>query len=363
MSCRGARRVVRHLLLPDRQPLLRAARRSRGHALQHWAARFGFGAPTGIDIGPRGGGPRPDARVARADFRERTRDRTWKPGDSIQLAIGQGDLAVTPLQMARFYAMLANGGQLVTPHLAEDVERPRATRLAARRAAAVRAARRRPSTGVDPGRARDRPRRPLAATHAPYGTSSGVFGTYPVRYRRKTGHGREARHAPRLSDAPAEDQSWWCGYGPADNADDRRLRRDRERRPRLHRGRPGSAEGLRAVTSRGEAPSHPSLVGPTDRSKPSTRVPAGSRPAARGSRPIAVVGGLDWILLGAVASLVAYGLWVDRRHHALTSPATHCSRGRRSARRAGVVVFASRRCDPARSCAATGADLRRDARR
>src|SRR5213076_592394 len=67
-------------------------------------------------------------------------DRTWKPGYSIQLAIGQGDVAVTPLQMARFYALIANGGKLVTPHLAEDVEQatddPRNPRVLRRLAAA-----------------------------------------------------------------------------------------------------------------------------------------------------------------------------------------------------------------------------------
>ena len=51
-------------------------------------------------------------------------DSLWKPGDSIQLAIGQKDLLVTPMQMARFYAMIANGGKLVTPHLLLDVEQP-----------------------------------------------------------------------------------------------------------------------------------------------------------------------------------------------------------------------------------------------
>src|SRR5213078_5135537 len=51
-------------------------------------------------------------------------DQLWTPGDSLNLAIGQGFLSVTPLQMARFYAAIANGGRLVTPHLLADVELP-----------------------------------------------------------------------------------------------------------------------------------------------------------------------------------------------------------------------------------------------
>ena len=51
-------------------------------------------------------------------------DRLWKSGDSVQLAIGQKDLQVTPLQMARFYALVANGGKLVTPHVVAAIEQP-----------------------------------------------------------------------------------------------------------------------------------------------------------------------------------------------------------------------------------------------
>ena len=46
-------------------------------------------------------------------------DKIWTSGDSVQLAIGQGDLLATPLQMTRFYALLANGGKLVEPHLVQ----------------------------------------------------------------------------------------------------------------------------------------------------------------------------------------------------------------------------------------------------
>ena len=101
------------------------------------------------------------ARGTPASPRLRQIDRIWKPGYSIQLAIGQGDLTVTPLQMARFYAMIANGGKLVTPHLAEDVEQSTgAERAAGARAAPLRRRSRR-RRRRRPDRARDRPAGPL----------------------------------------------------------------------------------------------------------------------------------------------------------------------------------------------------------
>ena len=123
MTADGDRRVVRHLLLPARLRASTASRRARGQPLQAWASRFGFGQTTGLDIGPEAAGLAADDRVAPQTYTKKTDpcsweiDRLWKPGDSIQLAIGQKDLLVTPLQMARFYALIANGGKLVTPHI------------------------------------------------------------------------------------------------------------------------------------------------------------------------------------------------------------------------------------------------------
>ncbi len=103
---------------------------SRGPRLQAWASRFGFGQRTGIDLGAERSGllPTPDWRkktyTKKTDPERWEIDSLWKPGDSIQLAIGQKDLLVTPMQMARFYAMIANGGRLVMPHLLLDVEQP-----------------------------------------------------------------------------------------------------------------------------------------------------------------------------------------------------------------------------------------------
>ena len=100
-----------------------AAERSR---LQQWARKFGFGAPTGLDIGNEA--PSWQTIVPTPAWRKKTFksdwDKAWNPGDSIQLAIGQKDVTVTPLQMARFYAMIANGGKLVTPYVVSGVEQP-----------------------------------------------------------------------------------------------------------------------------------------------------------------------------------------------------------------------------------------------
>jgi penicillin-binding protein 2 len=189
----------------------------RAHPLQSWATRMGLGVPTGIDVGTEATGlmPTPEwRRRAFAKFPEV--DRTWKPGYSIQLAIGQGDVAVTPLQMARFYALVANGGKLVTPHLAEDVEQPtddpRNPRVLRRLAAQPP----RPS-GVDPAAIRVVQQGLFLATHSPIGTSSGVFGTFPVPIAGKTGTAEKIVNLPDYPAGHQEDQAWWCGYGPYDD--------------------------------------------------------------------------------------------------------------------------------------------------
>jgi penicillin-binding protein 2 len=194
-----------------------------GPRLEAWAYRFGFGQHTGVDIGPEATGlvPTPDWR--KATYTKTTDpccwriDRLWKPGDSIQLAIGQKDLLVTPLQMARFYAMIANGGKLVTPHLKEDVEQAPAN---GRRGAVLPTA---PpaapeATNVDAPALAVVRQGLYEATHASFGTSTSIFGSFPIAIAGKTGTAEKMIDPgdgyPRLFD-----QSWWCGYGPADTPD------------------------------------------------------------------------------------------------------------------------------------------------
>lgn len=184
--------------------------------MQQWAEKFGFGKPTGLDIGGEADGLVPTPEWRRKTF-ESDLDRAWNPGDSIQLSIGQKDLLVTPLQMAAFYAMLANGGRIVTPHLVSNVEQPGgkgSPRVVLRRFAPTPPK----SAGVDPAALAAVRDGLYAATHATSGTSSAVFASYPVPISGKTGTAEKVVSLPGSPRARLEDQSWWCGWGPSDDA-------------------------------------------------------------------------------------------------------------------------------------------------
>jgi penicillin-binding protein 2 len=189
---------------------------SAGHPLQNWANRFGLGEKTGVDVGPETAGlmPTPEWRRKQYAGKKYTEiDRTWKPGYSIQLAIGQGQLLVTPLQMARFYAMIANGGKLVTPHLADDVEVSGSNGQQQRVLRRFGAQPPQP-TDVDPTDLSYVQRGLEEATHSPLGTSYGVFGNFKVDIVGKTGSAEKLVSLPGYPAPLNLTQSWWCGYGP-----------------------------------------------------------------------------------------------------------------------------------------------------
>jgi penicillin-binding protein 2 len=184
--------------------------------MQQWARRFGFGATSGLDIGGEADGLVPTPEWRKKTFQSDW-DRAWNPGDSIQLAIGQKDLLVTPIQMAAFYAMLANGGKMVTPYLVSDVEQSGgkgSPRVVLRRFAAAPPR----SAGVDPEALAAVRDGLYAATHSASGTSAGVFRNYSVPISGKTGTAEKVVPLPGYPRDHLEDQSWWCGWGPSDSA-------------------------------------------------------------------------------------------------------------------------------------------------
>jgi penicillin-binding protein 2 len=194
----------------------------RGQPLQKWARTFGFGQQPGIEVGPATSGLLPTLAWKRRTFTKKTDpynwqvDRLWKPGDSIQLAIGQKDMLASPLQMARFYALLANGGKLVTPHLASAIEQggptngPSQPVVLRRYQAPVK------ELNLDPAAISAIRSGLYDATHSSLGTSASVFGHYPVPIAGKTGTAET--HADDGSGyAVKTDTSWWCGFGPYDS--------------------------------------------------------------------------------------------------------------------------------------------------
>ncbi len=87
-------------------------------AIARYARAFGLGAPSGIDLS----GERPGL-VPSPDWKRARLGRSWTAGETLNVAIGQGQLLVTPLQVARMMSAFANRGVLWKPRLVQRVER------------------------------------------------------------------------------------------------------------------------------------------------------------------------------------------------------------------------------------------------
>ncbi len=85
----------------------------------NYLRRFGWGEKTGVDLPTEREGFLPSP----AEKKERTGD-SWYIGDTYHLAIGQGDVLISPLQLAVATAAIANGGELYVPHLLRYKELP-----------------------------------------------------------------------------------------------------------------------------------------------------------------------------------------------------------------------------------------------
>ncbi len=97
--------------------------KQRGLGIQAEARNLGFGARTGIELDEADGrvpDPAWKSAFAHANYktaREKRENSIWYPYDNLSLAVGQGDLVATPLQLANAYATFANGGTLYQPHV------------------------------------------------------------------------------------------------------------------------------------------------------------------------------------------------------------------------------------------------------
>jgi penicillin-binding protein 2 len=97
--------------------------------MQNGLRQFGFGTQTGIDLPGETNGSRVPDKTWKSKTGKTAEEKLWKPGDEINLAIGQGDLLVTPLQLAVACSAVANASMAGTdisrtvwvPHLALQI--------------------------------------------------------------------------------------------------------------------------------------------------------------------------------------------------------------------------------------------------
>lgn len=80
---------------------------------------FDLGKPTGIDLPGENSG-----LVPSREWKRRTRNLPWFPGETVNVGIGQGFMLTTPLQLAQSTARLANRGNVITPRVANSLHNP-----------------------------------------------------------------------------------------------------------------------------------------------------------------------------------------------------------------------------------------------
>ncbi|WP_223166965.1 penicillin-binding protein 2 [Nonomuraea sp. SYSU D8015] len=203
--------------------------------MQHMARAFGFGEKTGVDLPEEAEGRVPD-RAWKREYWNQTKDQTceaaekgypetartdparaaylkavaaencvrgyvWTAGDAANFSIGQGDVLVTPLQLARAYAALANGGTLFSPRVGKEVRDADGRLLRAIKP---------PVAGRVPVPARtlDYLRRALAEVPKS-GTAAAAFDGFPF------GKLTVAGKTGTAEAYGAEDTSWFASFAPA----------------------------------------------------------------------------------------------------------------------------------------------------
>jgi penicillin-binding protein 2 len=83
--------------------------------ISYYSSKFGLGRKTGIDLPSEEAGLMPSE-----EWVQRVFHRKWYPGETVSVAIGQGAVTTTPLQLARLIGGIASGGVFMQPHMLKD---------------------------------------------------------------------------------------------------------------------------------------------------------------------------------------------------------------------------------------------------
>jgi len=175
--------------------------------LQEGLRRFGFGRKTGIDLPGETTGSRVPDKTWKRETGRTAEEQAWKPGDDINLAIGQGDLLVTPLQLAVALSALVNDkgengdGVVWVPRLALQITD--STGAVVHQFESDKAG----ELGMSADILNKVRQGMRLVTSDPSGTAYNAFRGFPVAVGGKTGTAEKA---------PDDDYALFIGYAPAD---------------------------------------------------------------------------------------------------------------------------------------------------
>jgi len=170
--------------------------------LDKYAAEYGIGKRTQIDLPGETTGILPTAQWKLRNFKEE-----WYPGDTVNMAIGQGFLEASPIQMLKVVSAVANGGDLYKPYLLAD-ERDAHNRVATRFGPVLQG-----HVAVSDDDLQVVRQGMLGAIESPYGTANNV--EIPgFHYAGKTG---TAENVPTPDNPSGRNHAWFVCYAPYDH--------------------------------------------------------------------------------------------------------------------------------------------------
>lgn len=177
------------------------ARQLGPEALVDWSRRLGFGRPTGVDLTAEAAGTLPTPESI-----DRLERHPWRTADTLELAIGQGSLTVTPIQVARLMAAVANGGRLVTPHVAMGLGLAETANADDPAAEAIRVPSPQPIAGLSQSTLSILADGLAAVVADPLGTAHATVYQESVSVAGKTGTAQSGPGRP--------EHAWLAGYAP-----------------------------------------------------------------------------------------------------------------------------------------------------
>jgi penicillin-binding protein 2 len=179
----------------------------------HYYARelFGFGEPVGLAGMEESVGLVPSTKWKETYFRN-PQDKKWYPGETLPVAIGQGAVSTTPVQVARALAAVVNGGKLLKPRVVQRVVADDG-RVLEERTGAPEISR---VIDIDPSILQELRRSMVGVVEDKRGTghAAALPAESKIRVGGKTG---TAQVSSRESGVTLEDHAWFAGYGPADD--------------------------------------------------------------------------------------------------------------------------------------------------